>query len=420
MSRPAISMLVACVIGIFFSVVPLFVSGMSMLTIPITKAMGWSRGQVSELVGVGLISLALTVPLVGRLIAAIGARRVIIPSTALFAASLFAFAHAPSFGSALAFAVGVGVFGAGASQFAYVIVLPLWFDRRLGLALGIAMLGIGLGTILVPLTVEMLARTHSWREIFVFMAAAVLCIAFPSALLLLRTPPTTAMPGGRPRSARSGDLTLGQAIRGRMFWQLGLSIFIATMTLTGLGLQFAGLLTDRGFHPAEIAHVFSLWGVSLLVGRLAGGALLDHLDARVVGGLCLLSACFGAALLASGATGLLVVASIIMLGVGHGMDGDLLPYMARRYFGARSYSTIFGSLGMAFSLGPAVGAILVGKAFDYFGSYTPLLWTISGAMLVSTLLLVTMGSAPPFAAASDDAGDADALSHVPHTVRTAS
>lgn len=405
MTRPAVTALISCVIGMVFSVIPLFITATSVLLIPITSQTGWSRGDVSLIIAAGQFSMAPAVFLVGRLIASQGVRRVIVPSTLLFAASLVAFAYAPSFEWALLAAVSVGVFGTGASQFAYLTVLPLWFERRLGLALGIAMLGIGLGVVLGPIAVEALARTHDWRAIYRIMAGLVICIALPNALVLLRVPQkgsrsvTTACP------IVSSDFSLKQAIRTRQFWQLCISLFIAASVLTGLGVHLAGLMTDRGFKPAEVARIFSLFGGALLLARFTGGVLLDHIDARLVGGGFLFAACIGSALLASGVTGWLAIASIGLLGAAHGLDGDLLPYMARRYFGARSYSTIFGSLGFAFALGPPLGSIILGRGFDWFGSYTPLLWAITGAMLVATILLVAIGGAPPMAANMEGSDD---------------
>jgi hypothetical protein len=68
-----------------------------------------------------------------------------------------------------------------------------------------------------------------------------------------------------------------------------------------------------------------------------------------------------------------------------------LPYLVRRYFGLRAYSTIYGALGFAFSFGPPVGTIVLGKGFDRFGGYTQMLQLVAGSLLIAVLLLVSLG-----------------------------
>jgi MFS family permease len=75
----------------------------------------------------------------------------------------------------------------------------------------------------------------------------------------------------------------------------------------------------------------------------------------------------------------------------NGLENDLLPYMTRRYFGLRSHGALYGMLGFAFIMGPAAGSILIGRAFDRFGSYEPALWVAVGATLAAALLLVSLG-----------------------------
>jgi len=105
----------------------------------------------------------------------------------------------------------------------------------------------------------------------------------------------------------------------------------------------------------------------------------------------LLGAALGVSFIAAGATGYLLFAGIGLLSVAIGLDGDLLPYATRSYFGLRSYSTIYGMLGAAYSLGPPVGSFMLGQGFDRFGGYTPLLWGIVGIVTLSALLLMALG-----------------------------
>jgi MFS transporter, OFA family, oxalate/formate antiporter len=390
--RPAVT-LIACVIGLATSVVPVFAAGTAVLLVSISKESGWTRGEVSGLIAAGLVGIAIGAPVVGRLIDAYGARRVVVVGTVGFPLSLLLFSFSGTLRTAIPLALIVGMVGSSVSQYSYLPVLPLYFDRRLGLSLGIAMFGVGLGTILVPLGVEHLQADHGWREVYRVVAAVVLGISLPNALFLLRVPSVGA--AARLASATSGRLvegvTASAAIRSRVFVQLALCIFLSIAVMTGFGIHLTTLLTDRGFSPRTAALIFSLYGLTQAMARLAGGFLLDLVDGRWIGAIFLSAAAAGAAALAISSAGYVVLLSTCLLSSANGMEGDLLPYLVRRYFGLRAYSTIYGALGFAFSFGPPVGTIVLGKGFDRFGGYTQMLQLVACSLLISVLLLVSLG-----------------------------
>ncbi len=373
------------------SVVPIISSGTAVLLIPISKDTAWTRGQVSALIAAGLLGIAAGAPIVGRLIQRHGVRRVVILSSIAFPATLFCLSFAPTFGVALALGFAAGLVGCGVSQYSYLAVLPHFFDRRLGLSLGIAMIGMGLGTSLVPQVAQHLTHSYGWRDIYRILAALIAVIGLPNALLLPRTGQLPQSASKQIDAALMGGMTAAEALRSQVFYQLALCIFLSIAVTTGLAIHLTALLTDRGYGPERAAGVFSLFGLGLAGARFVGGLLLDYLDARWIGAAFLLGAALGVSFIAAGATGYLLFAGIGLLSVAIGLDGDLLPYATRSYFGLRSYSTIYGMLGAAYSLGPPVGSFMLGQGFDRFGGYTPLLWGIVGIVTLSALLLMALG-----------------------------
>jgi MFS transporter, OFA family, oxalate/formate antiporter len=384
--------LIACVIGLATSVVPIFAIGSAVLLTSISKESGWTRGAVSSLIAAGLIGIAIGAPVVGRLIDSYGARRIVVIATIVFPLSLLLFSFSETFEMAMALAFIVGMVGSGVSQYSYLTVLPLYFDRRLGLSLGIAMFGIGLGNILVSLGVEHLQPHYNWREIYRALAYVALGISFPNALFMLRMPSRlSARVASSISEAPAAGVTAGAAIRSRVFAQLAVCIFLSIAAMTGFGIHLTALLTDRGFSPKTAALIFSLYGLTQAIARLTGGWLLDLIDGRWIGAIFLGAAAAGAAALAISSAGYVVLLSTCLISSATGLDGDLLPYLVRRYFGLRAYSTIYGALGFAFQLGPPVGTIVLGRGFDRFGGYTQMLQLVACSLLISVLLLVSLG-----------------------------
>src|ERR1700679_4275644 len=98
--RPALT-LIACVIGLATSVVPVFAAGTAVLLVSISKESGWTRGEVSGLIAAGLVGIAIGAHVVGRLIDAYGARRVVVIGTVGFPLSLLLFSFSGTLRTAI-------------------------------------------------------------------------------------------------------------------------------------------------------------------------------------------------------------------------------------------------------------------------------------------------------------------------------
>ena len=86
----------------------------------------------------------------------------------------------------------------------------------------------------------------------------------------------------------------------------------------------------------------------------------------------------------------LLPVAAILIGIAGGAEGDIIPFLAKKYFGIRSIGTVYGTLMGIFALGASSGAYLYGLAFDRLKSYLPI-YQASAALCgiggVSVLLL---------------------------------
>lgn len=394
-SWPALEALVACFIGLMVSVIPILTTGMAVLLIPMATETGWSRGDVSGLIADGLVGTALGAPIVGHLIQRFGVKTIVVSAAVAFSLSLFLLSTAPTYAVAGAMVALCGLVGSGLSYYSYLPVLPRYYERHLGLSLGVAMIGYGLGNALVPIVISKFGPAPDWREVYRLFAAIVLIVTLPNALTLLgsgkaRTP-SGVEPIRNPTGIGTNDFTLPQAITSRVFLQLAVCFFLATAVITGASLHLTALLTDRGLSPQRADEIFALYSLGLAGTRFLGGVLLDFFDARWVGAATFIGAGLGTAVLAGGANGPLMILSVLLISAATGIDGNLLPYMTRRYFGLRSYSSIYGALGLAYALGPPTGALLFGVSYDHFGGYRQILWATTLVIFFSAALLLCLG-----------------------------
>ena len=123
----------------------------------------------------------------------------------------------------LAYGLGVGI-GIGMAYVPAVGAVQRWFVRRRGLASGLAVSGIGLGTLGVPPLAALLIEWSGWRGAYLALGIAALIVGCTAALLIEASPekrglgpdgdPAPRMPAGPDR--RHG-ISVAEAIRTRPF-----------------------------------------------------------------------------------------------------------------------------------------------------------------------------------------------------------
>jgi len=355
---------------------------------PIMADMGWQRGTASFALAFGELLGALTVPLLGLLMDRWTIRRVALPGIVVFALCLGLMGFTPKSLTifTVLFAI-TSIASAIQTPLSYTKAISAWFDRRRGLALGVALSGVGLGAIVIPQLANHLIATFGWRGAYMVLGAMVLTIAFPAVSLWVREPDPGE--GERPGGAQHGvlpGLMVSEAVRTGPFWILAATFFIVAFALLGFSGHVVPLLTDRGLSPAAAAATFALFGLSTLCGRLLSGFLIDRIFASYVATVFWLAPIGGFALLSSG-TGLLPAAGVILLGLGLGTEVDLIAFLISRYLGLRAFGTLYGLFFMMFGLGGAIGRFLCGYLFDLAGSHNPALIGAAAALIIAVILV---------------------------------
>lgn len=182
------------------------------------------------------------------------------------------------------------------------------------------------------------------------------------------------------------------------FWALWLSIVLISVSYGGALVHMPSMLGAQGFTPAQAASVMGVFGLSIFVGRIATGLLMDRFWAPLVTLPILCLPALSCWLLAAdhSLTPALAVLAAFLLGFSSGAETDLIAFLAGRYFGMANYGQIYGMLYMAFGMSTAVSATLYGWVRDTMGSYDPMLYAAAVMFVVGALLLLTLGAYPSF------------------------
>ena len=156
---------------------------------PIIDEFGWERGVTAGAFSFGFLVSGAVSPLIGRMMDRLGPRAVMELGVALMAGGLL-LAPLTTQPWHLYLTIGVMV-GAGSICLGYSgqsLFLPNWFNRRRGLAMGLAFAGVGIGSVtLLPWVQHMIEQT-GWRTACTAMGILVLVVLAPINLLLRKRP----------------------------------------------------------------------------------------------------------------------------------------------------------------------------------------------------------------------------------------
>jgi MFS family permease len=365
-----------------------------------------SRGSVSLVFSLaGFLYFGLGV-LSGPLADRFGSRRLSLIGMVLVGLGLCAASMARTLAEVyVAYGLGIGL-GVGSSYVPALGAVQRWFLKRRGFASGLAVSGIGVGTLVMPPLAAYLVTTLGWRHAYLTLGIFATVIGVGMALLIENDPrdrglaPDGDVPASAAVSAGGNALdtrlepppgfSVRQAIKSRRFAGLYAACLICSF---GLFVPFVHLIPyalDHGISPSSAVLLLGAVGVGSTAGRFFLGGLADSLGRELA--LLLMFAGMGLSLAVWAVSTVFwgLAAFALVYGVFYGGFVAILPALVMDYFGGRHVSSIIGVLYTSVAFGTLVGPSAAGFAFDLSHSYT---WPIllgACANLIAALIMMTM------------------------------
>jgi MFS family permease len=384
----------ASVLGLLVGNGPVMQFTFGTLMPPITRQFGWSRGMVSSAMVVGLWITGITTPLVGRLVDRFGIRAVALPAILLFSLATASVAWVPASAAAfIALYALMGLGAAGQTPLIYAKAVSIRFDRQRGLALGIAMAGVGLGAVVVPQFAQAMIGLAGWRGAYAGLGLLTFVLAFPAVALFVGRPNSDSKPVVQHRlNVSMPGLTGMEALRTARFWTLAFSFFIVAGTTGGVISHLVPLMSDRGVPLQTATALVGVAGAALVGGRMLSGFLVDRIHAPYVAAVFFFAPLMGIVVLLTTLRAEGAMLGTVLVGIGVGAEVDLIAFLLSRYLGMRSFGEIYGYFFAIFMMGSGLGPFAMGMSYDRTGSYRYMLICFAAALALASLPMLRLGA----------------------------
>jgi MFS transporter, OFA family, oxalate/formate antiporter len=368
---------------------------------PLQRDFGASRGSVSLVFSLaGFLYFGLGV-ISGSLADRFGSRRLAVAGMLLTGLGLAAASAARSLPEVYAaYGLGVGL-GVGCAYVPAIGAVQRWFVRRRGFASGLAVSGIGVGTLVMPPLATLLIATLGWRGAYLALGALAASVGGGLALLIENDPRHRGLgpdgdpprPGAQP--ARPEGASVRAAIRSPRFISLYAACLICAF---GVFVPFVHLVPyaqDHGIAPSSAVLLLGVIGIGSTAGRFFLGGLADRMGRRLSLLLMFIGMAFALAIWVFATDFIALAAFAFVYGVFYGGWVAVLPSVVMDYFGGRNVSGIIGVLYTSVAFGTLIGPSAAGFAFDLSHSYTlPILFSAGADILAATIVAATSSAVP--------------------------
>ena len=361
------------------------------LVMPTWEAeLGWTRGFVSFVGAMMLISVATVAPLAGNFQDRFGPRPLLVAGmllitigTALTAMIESQAAFFVTFG--IVTALGFGFFG----NHTIAPTLAWFFEKNRGLATGIATAGLTAGQLIIVPLLALLLQSSGWRIGYLYLAAAALVVA---PILLFLIPSRDAIMA-QSKTPQEPDAPLGERLRflftSPVFHALFWSFVICGFTTSGtVEVHLIPYAISCGFPPLTSATAYGVLAGVNMVAMMLSGYLTDRMHRPLLLGIIYIGRglCF---LLLMRITGDIQMLFIFAVAFGI-FDYSTVPPTASlvaSHLGKRIMGLAMGLLSAGHALGGAAGAFMAGILYDLYAQYDAV-WLASIGVAVAAGLMV--------------------------------
>ena len=395
------------VVGGFIMVitsVPIF-QATAVWAVALESQFGWSRTQLGLALSFTRVEGSITGPIAGYLVDRMGTRFMVFTGLMVLTIGFFLFSQVQNLWMLY---LAYFIMSVGQGQAGWLTVMTMmnhWFLRHRGLAMGLAMMGMGIGTlVLIPVIAWLInpdADRLGWRHTAEIFAVVALLSSFILPKIIRNKPedigeqPDGDSPGqnaptesGTSQGKPELELTIGQALRTQAFWCISFGHGFGSMAVLAIMSHLGLLLRDMGHDVQTAGWVITVQTGVSIVFQFFGGWIGDRMPKNIALFIFTSLQGVGVIFLVLGPHIFYFYAFAVLFGIGFGGRTPLTTAIRGDYFGRASFGKILGISTVPMNLLLLISGPLVGFMRDGIGDYNNAFLLMAGLNLLGAALFL--------------------------------
>jgi MFS family permease len=333
---------------------------------------GWPASLISTATTCYYLFSSVLVVFVSEAIRVLGPRRLLIAGIICMAAGTALVGQVTSPWQLYIVYVLIAAGWAGTSIAAINSTLGLWFDRKRGMAISLALNGASCGGVVgVPLLVGAIGR-FGFSATLISAALVMIALAIPAILIWVRSPPKRvphAVGSAEPPVAQSIAQIRRAAFGSLPFWTITVPFALLLLAQVGFIVhQISFLDPIMGRERASIA--VALMTAMAIIGRVLFGLVVDRMDQRIASSVSAISQAIALIVIINTRNEVALFAASALFGFSVGNVITLPTLIVQREFSAAAFGVLVSLVSAICQFTYAFGPGIVGLLRDAFGGYT--------------------------------------------------
>ena len=363
------------------------------------RAHGWPASLISTATTCYYLFSAVLVVFVSEAIRMLGPRRLLITGIVAIAAGTALVGQVTSPWQ-LYVAYALIAFGwAGTSLAAINNTLGLWFDKKRGMAISLALNGASCGGVLgVPLLVGAIGK-FGFPATSIGAALLIMLLAIPAILIWVGQPPKRMLPPADafaatpPPAVQSIAVIRREAFGSLSFWTITVPFSLLLIAQVGFIVhQISFLDPIMGRERASIA--VALMTAMAVVGRVLFGVVVDRMDQRKAAAVSAISQALALIVMINTSHEAALFAASAVFGFSVGNMITLPSMIVQREFSPAAFGVVVSLVTAICQFTYAFGPGIVGLLRDAFGSYAVPFYACAALELIAAVVVLMRARRP--------------------------
>lgn len=358
---------------------------------------GWPASLISTATTCYYLFSAVLVVFVSEAIRALGPRRLLIIGILFMASGTALVGQVTSPWQLYAVYALIATGWAGTSLAAINNTLGLWFDKKRGMAISLALNGASCGGVLgVPLLVGAIGK-FGFSATSIGAALVMIALALPAIMIWVGRPPKRVLPVNIAGEVSPAVQTIAQIRRAAFgslpFWTTTVPFALLLVAQVGFIVhQISFLDPIMGRERASIA--VALMTAMAVAGRVLFGMVVDRMDQRIAASVSAVSQAIALLVIINTRNEAALFAASALFGFSVGNMITLPSMIVQREFSAAAFGVVVSLVTAICQFTYAFGPGVIGLFRDVFGSYTVPFYVCIALELIAAAIVLVRSKTP--------------------------